>query len=487
MTRRLGLGLACAAALGSLLPACGGAVQGSTGGSGGGSSSSSGTVTPSISGVLPNVAYLGRTLDLSISGDATSWSSATTVSFSDKQITVNKVTAASITGLLVNVSIADGATVGTDDVLVTDTGIVETYKGAFQVAEPINASSDEGTGVPQGGFADIHVNMLDLTTPFDPSGNSTTLTVTDTNLGLSEPSVGSSYALDFLVQADVLETVGEVGITVTSDGVDSPLPKAFAVAARTPTALTSGTAATGNIMVIDDTSLYQFAASDTSLRFVQLVLSSQTMGATEAAAIIPKSGKWADSTVGLVGGPYGYASTATDLFYLVVGDSANILQDPFGGAVPYDFSVTFTETKVTGVPWVDGNTSPATAITIATLPGLVQNANLLPGAATTPEDHWYEIAVVGSSAASPKTIHVATGGDPLTATVVDVFTSSEAMMMPLPAPMPADTSGDNGGQEDLVVPGITTDGNYFIHVYASMMMGSFSAMDATYDLFVEVK
>jgi hypothetical protein len=477
MTRRLGLGWACAAALGSLLPACTGATgpQGPKGDPG------SDTGSPSVSAVAPDVAYLGRTLDLTVIGSGTSWSSGTTVTFSDPQVTVNKVTVASLTGLLVNVSIADGATIGTDDVTVSDMGVVETYTGAFQVAEPIKASSDEtGGGVQQGGFADIHVNMLDLTTPLDASN--TTLTISNTDLNLSEPSVGSDYGLDFLVQANVLETVGEVGIDVTSDGIDSPLTKAFPVVARTPTTLTSGTAATGNIMVVDDTALYQYAASDASLRFVQILLSSQTSGATEAAAVIPKSGKWSDLTAGFVGGPYGYASTSTALSYLVVGDSEDILEDPFGGEVPYDFSVTFTETQVTGVPWADGNTSPAAAINVATLPELVQNANLLPSG-TTPEDHWYEIAVVGSSAASPKKIHVATGGDPLTATVVDVLTTGGAMMTP---PSALATSGDNGGQEDLVVPGITTDGNYFVHVYASTM-GSFSSTDSTYDLFVEVK
>jgi hypothetical protein len=426
-----------------------------------------------VSAVTPNQAYLGRTVDLTIAGSGTSWSDKTTVAFSDPQVKVNKVTVASITGLVANVTIGAGAALGADDITVSDGGTTETYKGAFQILEPIKVTTDQmGNGVPQGGYADIHVDMLDITTPFDAS--TTTLTVSNQNLAVSAPQVGGDYGLDFLVQADVLEKAGTVDLVVTSNGVDSPLSKAFSVVARSPIMLMAGMQAKGHLENLDDTGLYQYAAADTSLRFVQLQVSND---ATAGGAILPKSGKWSDAGVGFVG-PYGVASTSTDLNYLVVGDSAILLGNPFGGAVPYDFTVTLNDTKVTGVQWAAGNTSPAAALAVTTLPGLVQNADLnTPGSmGATQDQHWYKITVAGASAASPKKIHVATGGDAFTATQIDVFTAADAMTMPLPMPMQQNTSGDNGGQEDLVVPAITTDGDYYIHVYASAF--SFSSMDS---------
>jgi hypothetical protein len=120
MKRALGLGWAVW--LGSVALGCTGA-QGPAG--------PPGTGSPSVSAVTPPSAFLARTVDLTIAGSGTSWSGTTTVSFANPGVKVNKVTAASASGLLVNVTVAADAAVGATDVTVSDGKTTETYKGAF--------------------------------------------------------------------------------------------------------------------------------------------------------------------------------------------------------------------------------------------------------------------------------------------------------------------------------------------------------------------
>ena len=112
-----------------------------------------GTGTPSVSAVTPPSAFLSRTVDLTIAGSGTSWSSATTVAFADPGVMVNKVTVASPTGLLVNVTIGANATVGATDVTVTDGATKDVYAGAFQIEAPLQVTVTPAAGVPQGGLA----------------------------------------------------------------------------------------------------------------------------------------------------------------------------------------------------------------------------------------------------------------------------------------------------------------------------------------------
>src|SRR3954453_17925238 len=65
-------------------------------------------ITPSVSLVQPLTVFLGRTLDVHLAGYGTNWNDMTTIDFG-AGVTVNKVTAASETGLTVNITIAETA------------------------------------------------------------------------------------------------------------------------------------------------------------------------------------------------------------------------------------------------------------------------------------------------------------------------------------------------------------------------------------------
>ena len=139
-----------------------------------------GAIPQSISSVTPDRAFLARTMDVTISGYGTNWSSTTKVDFADAGIKVNKITVASPTGLVVNITTDKTAKVALHDVKVTDGANVATYKGAFNVTSPLSLSWQGN--LAQGGNVIGTVKTLDPTTPFDlttdANGNYSNLAIT---------------------------------------------------------------------------------------------------------------------------------------------------------------------------------------------------------------------------------------------------------------------------------------------------------------------
>lgn len=128
------------------------------------------TITPSVSIAEPAVAFLGRTLDVHLAGFGTMWTDATTVDFGIG-VKVNKVTAASDTGLTANITVADTAAEGARDITVTDGATVETYKASFTVRSPLTLGTPLGT-VAQGSIFFLHVDDADHDNPFDSTAMS---------------------------------------------------------------------------------------------------------------------------------------------------------------------------------------------------------------------------------------------------------------------------------------------------------------------------
>jgi hypothetical protein len=93
-------------------------------------------VAPSVSGITPANAFLARSGEVTISGYGTKWTSATTVDFG-ADITVDKITVASPTALVVNFTVDSTAALGPRDVKVKDGANTESYKGAFSLLSPI--------------------------------------------------------------------------------------------------------------------------------------------------------------------------------------------------------------------------------------------------------------------------------------------------------------------------------------------------------------
>jgi len=439
--------------------------------------------TPSISGITPDSVYIGRTVDLTISGYGTSWTADATVTFSDAKITVNHVTAGSPTGLVVNVTIAPDDTPNTSDVTVTEGSDVTTYTGVFQVRSSLEVSIPSGaSGVQQGGFATIHLRMLDTSTPFDANTAAVTVTPptgTGGDVTAGQPSV-TDFGADVQVLADVFAPTGSASVDIQSgsgaDLVDSQHANAFSVVPRTPQAITSGTAATGQIQTTDDTALLSIAPTDNSLAFLQVRPTSAD--GEIATYVLPKSGKYAD-IVASVASTWGQGVSSTDAYYFVVADGSDL----FGqGPVPAHYSVDVELTPVTAATEptetsASNDDDATSAVALANLPALASGTLGYGSNDPTTYVDWYAVTVTGSSVASPKNIHVATGGDAATDSVLEIFDSTGANSL--------GSSTDADYQEDLTVP-VTTDGTYLVQVSASQQ-GYFDPSHNTYQLFVEVK
>jgi Bacterial pre-peptidase C-terminal domain/Quinohemoprotein amine dehydrogenase, alpha subunit domain III len=425
-----------------------------------------GTGSPSVSAVTPSSAFLSRTVDLTIAGSGTSWDSSTTVAFAEAGVTVNKVTVASPTGLVVNITIGGTATVGPTDVTVSDGSSKEVYAGAFQIEAPLVVTVDPPAGVPQGGLANLHVVMLDLTTPFDP--NTTTVTLGSSDLLMSEPEP-TDYAFDLTVEADVLAATGTFDMDVQSDSVDSPAAQSFKIAARQPMTLASTTTATGMISTELDTSLFQYTPASAAQRFVQFTVGS--MAGQVSGSVIPKSGKYADAIASNFAIRQGQGTTSTDALYVVVGDSDGL----FGaGPTPADFELVPFDALCTAVAQETQTASTniqtaATAQAVTTLPALVNGTLGFGNVDPTMATDFYSFTVP----AGATKIHVATGGDPLDDTVLQIFDGTMTSVA---------TSDDLDYQEDLVFP-VQSTGTYYVSVSASNS-GAFSAADNTYQLFI---
>src|SRR5436309_15496999 len=112
-----------------VLCACGGKGETGPAGPAGakGDTGPAGGTTPSVSAITPLGVFTGRDFEIQVSGNNTKWSSSTAVNFG-QGITVNKVVAASDTSLVVQVSVAANATLGTRDVTISDTNM-DAFKG----------------------------------------------------------------------------------------------------------------------------------------------------------------------------------------------------------------------------------------------------------------------------------------------------------------------------------------------------------------------
>ncbi|HSN28199.1 MAG TPA: hypothetical protein VLT45_18060, partial [Kofleriaceae bacterium] len=120
--------------------------------------------TPTASGVFPAEGFTGRSLRVEISGDATTWKDGATVDFGTG-ITVNSVDVASPTDLFADITIDPAATVGKNDVTVTNNGKKFTLAKAFELVSPtpITWSGD----VAQGGVPFFTIENLDFAHQFD--------------------------------------------------------------------------------------------------------------------------------------------------------------------------------------------------------------------------------------------------------------------------------------------------------------------------------
>src|ERR1700733_12649348 len=124
-----------------------------------------GAITPTANGVFPAQGFIGGTLRVEISGDATSWASGATVDFG-AGVTVSNISIASPTDLFADLAIDPTATPGLHDVTVTSNGTFKLSQ-AFELQTPVSATIVGD--LVQGTVVQLTITNLNFDAPFDTS------------------------------------------------------------------------------------------------------------------------------------------------------------------------------------------------------------------------------------------------------------------------------------------------------------------------------
>jgi hypothetical protein len=426
------MGVSIAACSGSEGPT---GPKGDTGAKGSPGTGAAGTA--SISAVIPNHAFVERTINVTVSGYATSWTDATTLDFGTG-ITVKSVHAASPTSLVAEIEIGKAATVGTRDVVVTAGSSKETYAAAFTIDQPATVTF-QGTGA-QGSLGFVNIQVNDLSTPLDTTAESSLFGTTYTNLALTVPTgvtvqeivSATLYSMQALVSIDLDAPAGTFDLDLvsgppsTSTDIDFPNPKALTIAKRSATALTSGTAADGTNKAFQS-ELFSFAPSSASSTVVSF---NSTAPSDPIIALLPKSGHFADLIN--YGASYTTLTTSTDAFYLVFWDDT-------GAPGAY----TLTAEGTPPAAQVDASAADGVmsgAVVASAFPFVLNNGNL----STATSMDW--VMITTGAGDDGKTLTAATLGDPNTDVALDIFDSTGAV----DAPLDSEETGGNVTAETTV-------------------------------------
>lgn len=409
---------------------------------------------PSVSAVVPNKAFLARTVDVTISGFGTKWDEATKVDFGPG-VTVDKVTVASPTALVASITIDKAANAGTRDVTVDAGGAKVIYKGAFRVDSPLSLVL-KGQ-VAQGSIVIGTAQGKDLSTPFDTTSQGgglfgppefTGVKVSD--IGGATPLVSnvSLYSVDFSFTVDVTAAPGVKPFSLVSGAegapkVDFPYPEGIDIKPRQPTVLTAGTPVQGSIAKPFDSVLYQITPS-AGLNLVELRTQTSTPNARPSLVVLPKSGKFSDLVSN--GASNLLVSTAADPYFVILWDGT--------GTAGYQATVGAVVTPATGAAEAANNDTCATGQVATSLPFVLQGATL---SSDTDED-WIRVTI-GAGDANKKLRIRTLGGDPKTDTVVQLFQSDGTTSV-------AGPSNDQDYHENLLSPALAA-GTYCVKISAS--------------------
>jgi hypothetical protein len=431
------------------------------------------TLTPSVSAIEPSTVFLGRTLDVHLVGFDTAWTDQTKVSFGDG-VTVNKVTAASATGLTCNVTIAASAKQGARDVTVMDGANNELFHSTFTVAAPIRVSF-QGT-VAQGSVSILHVELVDFASLFDSTSVSGGFgPPTFTNISFKLPA-GVNANVDsvtpttieavLLVDVDAAAAAGDIEVVsgpAAGNQVHNPLPSGLNIKARTATALPAGMTS-GTESTAFDSQLYTFAPGAATLSVNQLLVTAPNTGMPAPGpqiTLLPKSGHFVD----LIGTPdvtQVFTTTSTDPFYVIIWDNT--------GASGYSYSLLHDGGAVTGVDSNETMNDTAAGQPLATLPALVQKGNFDPMADAT-DTFSFTVAAADAN----KKAHIVTFGAAGPTMAVDVTSGPQTSV----------GAQDVGGFVDFTTNALPA-GTYKIRVSPSTM-SPFGAQGGPYSLWLRLE
>jgi Quinohemoprotein amine dehydrogenase, alpha subunit domain III len=380
------LGLVCGLAL---LGACGSNNNNND-------TTDAGAITPTANGVFPSQGFIGSTLRVEISGDATNWTTGATVDLGDG-VTVSNVTIASPTDLFADVAIDPTATPGLHDVTVTSGGTFKLSQ-AFELQSPISATIVGD--LVQGTVVQLTINNLNFGAPFDASTTPVLGGPDGVNFSINS---NDEFSIAAFMYIDVTASSG--AITVSSGNLLATTD-ALTITPRTPVALTSGTAMTGMIAATRDSGLYTL--TNTAGNLLHFSATTTDTNAETFVAVLPASGSWLDEL------PATYEVGSAGTYYAIVADDST--------EANYSFSVLGASEALTTV--AEGNDTTngveGTAPAAASLP-YEQTPSTLSSAA--------DIDIVKftvSAADANLSAHIVTslGSDALTDTAVELVDAS---------------------------------------------------------------
>jgi hypothetical protein len=414
-----------------------------------------GGTDPTASGVFPADGFTGAKLRVEISGDATEWADSATVTFGDG-VMVGAVTVASPTDIFAEITIDSAAAVGLRDVTVSSGGSF-TLKQAFELKSPIEVTFVGD--LDQGAFPAFTITNKNFDQPFDTSAAPTVSGPPGTTFQVGN---NTEFSISGFVSIDTDATSGPVTVeSGMAPNSFTAIGAPMTIAARTPVALTSGTAAPGMIAGTNDTQLYSISSAANQL--VHFSLATADQNASPVVALLGPTGHWADQ----LGSGYVLGAPAGTIF-AVVFDS--------GTESGYNFNLTGAAETVTSVAEIAGtNDTPVNAQDSGTLPYSLTAASI---SAANDVDM---IKVTVDAGHANKHLHILTnlGTDKLTNTQVDVLggagNTTSFITDPftgMPGPVDEDSAcslfGCSNGGEDVVSNALPA-GTYYVAISASSL------------------
>jgi len=316
-----------------------------------------------VAGVFPETGFIGRTTRVEISGDTTSWDATTKVALG-AGVTVSNIEVISPSSLQADLTVDPTAAPGKQDVVITDGGDTLTLAGAFELQAPFTAVADPN--FEQGGFGTVNVTNLDLLHPFDlttdAQGNLTNITVAAEagNVAASVVAATSdSVTLSFALDVDATST-GKLTI-MNNDGTSTvtTVVDPIAVAPRSPTVLTIGTAA--DFTVTANGALFEITAADLALLHIDMTTTDTDSAFLPGFIMLPASGKFSEALISHVNF---FGAAALDNRTVAAGDKFYLIALEFAGTPGYMATFNSKSIALTGVTAVadaGDNATPATS------------------------------------------------------------------------------------------------------------------------------
>ena len=403
----------------------------------------------SISGVIPGDVFVGRDVNVLIVGSDTAWGEGVTVDMGEG-ITVNDITVASPTALMVHITTSPEAALGPRDVSVD--GLQ--FAAGFELVSPLKT-------IVQGNFAQgsvtvIRVQNLDFNNPFDTTAvgdgvfdpfeyiniEASVGRDTFTDVSLVEP-----YVIEMVVLTDVLAEVGPRTLEILSGPFDQEtsyrFTGAFDLLERQPIPLTSGEPVDGTINQRYESLLYSITPSDMSI--VQASSSADLPIASPNFAFLPASGKFSQ----LISFSTNISLVTDEVHYLVYWDNT--------GSVAYPFQVSVDSNAIAAsVLEVEPNNSRGQAALVDAMPAVVEGSAL----GFLEDQDWVRFDLTAEDLGEGKIIHALTyGQDRQTDTVLTLFRGNTMLA----------ESSDSVYLDDVYSDEVTQPGAYYVRVTASTL------------------